>query len=187
MTRMPSARASRGLRISTARPLIRISPASFEYAPLRIFISVDFPAPFSPSRRWTAPASSVRSTPSSATTPGNTLRMPRISSTGAAAIGLYADLAGRDEGVDFVERGYAVQGAQTGAADAGGGVGGPQRLIHRLPLDEGIDEPAAKHVAGACRVDGVDAERRLLIQAVAVENHRAVLTERDAEHLIVSF
>ena len=35
---------------------------------------------------WTSPAWSVRSTPSSATTPGNALHTPRISSTGAGAL-----------------------------------------------------------------------------------------------------
>ena len=48
----------------------------------RIFISVDLPAPFSPSSTCTSPARSSRSTPSSATTPGNCLRMPRICRTG---------------------------------------------------------------------------------------------------------
>jgi hypothetical protein len=39
-------------------------------------MSVDLPAPFSPSRAWTSPLSEERSTPSLATTPGNRLVMP---------------------------------------------------------------------------------------------------------------
>src|SRR5262245_43657793 len=36
-----------------------------------IFTSVDFPAPFSPTRAWTSPASRSSETPSSACTPPN--------------------------------------------------------------------------------------------------------------------
>ena len=47
-------------------------------APLRIFMSVDLPAPFSPSSTCTSPACNSSATSSSATTPGNCLQMPRI-------------------------------------------------------------------------------------------------------------
>src|SRR5437764_8669592 len=80
---MPRRCASRGLSIWTARPSISISPASRDKAPLRIFMSVDLPAPFSPRSTWTSPGWTSRSTPSSATRPGNALRMPRIDSAGA--------------------------------------------------------------------------------------------------------
>src|SRR5687767_9271251 len=40
---------------------------------------VDLPAPFSPTRAWISPASTVRLTSSSALTPGNVLVIPRIS------------------------------------------------------------------------------------------------------------
>src|SRR5689334_18922875 len=46
-------------------------------------MSVDLPAPFSPMRVCTSPGRSVRSTPSSAFTPGNSTVMPRSSATGA--------------------------------------------------------------------------------------------------------
>src|SRR4051812_26548137 len=42
-------------------------------------MSVDFPAPFSPTRAWISPAWTVRLTLSSACTPGNVLVIPRIS------------------------------------------------------------------------------------------------------------
>src|SRR5918995_546962 len=44
-----------------------------------MFMSVDLPAPFSPSRAWTSPLATERSTPSQATTPGNRLVMSRSS------------------------------------------------------------------------------------------------------------
>src|SRR5438093_1018816 len=52
-----------------------------------IFISVDFPAPFSPSSAWTSPRLRSKSTWSLASTPGNRFVMPRSSRTGAASIG----------------------------------------------------------------------------------------------------
>ena len=66
----------------TARPSSRISPASGRYSPYRQFISVDLPAPFSPSSAWISPARTSRSTASLATTPGKILVTPRSSSTG---------------------------------------------------------------------------------------------------------
>src|SRR5436309_10366308 len=50
-----------------------------------MFISVDLPAPFSPSSAWTSPRRRSKSTRSSATTPGNRFVMPRISRTVAAS------------------------------------------------------------------------------------------------------
>src|SRR5207248_8364788 len=66
-----------------------------------------------------------------------------------------SDLARRDEVVDFLERGHAVEGAETRAAHGGGSIGGPQRLIHRLSLDERIDETATKDISGTGRIDGL--------------------------------
>src|SRR6266536_3926229 len=44
-----------------------------------MFISVDLPAPFSPTRAWISPGFRSNETPSNARTPGNRLEMPRIS------------------------------------------------------------------------------------------------------------
>ena len=44
-----------------------------------MFMSVDLPAPFSPSSAWTSPARRSKSTSSLATMPGKRLTMPRIS------------------------------------------------------------------------------------------------------------
>src|SRR5438445_319757 len=73
---MPASRALSGVARSASAPLIRTDPASLVYAPERIFMSVDLPAPFSPSSRCTSPRRTVRSTLSSATTPGNRLEIP---------------------------------------------------------------------------------------------------------------
>ena len=44
-----------------------------------MFMSVDLPAPFSPSRAWTSPVRRSKLTSSLATMPGKRLTMPRIS------------------------------------------------------------------------------------------------------------
>src|SRR4051794_21889395 len=54
-------------------------PASTGYTPVRALMSVDLPAPFSPSREWISPGRRVKSTPSSASTPGKEIEMSRIS------------------------------------------------------------------------------------------------------------
>ena len=52
------------------------------YAPDTIFISVDLPAPFSPTTAWTSPGMNWRLTSSRATTPGKRLLMFCTSSSG---------------------------------------------------------------------------------------------------------
>ncbi len=59
---IPAAIASRGERIATGLPSMRISPASAAVSPYRMRISVVLPAPFSPSRAWTSPRPTSRST-----------------------------------------------------------------------------------------------------------------------------
>ena len=67
---MPLERASLGLRIAISWPLIFTTPASGLTAPKIIFISVDLPAPFSPSTAWISPGITVSDTSLLATTPG---------------------------------------------------------------------------------------------------------------------
>src|SRR6202048_2849471 len=71
-------------------------PESAGCAPARIFISVDLPAPFSPTSACTSPAFTSNDTPSSARTPGNVFTMPDMRSNGApgAAAVTLALLAG---------------------------------------------------------------------------------------------
>src|SRR3979411_1829477 len=76
-----------------------ISPESAGCAPARIFISVDLPAPFSPTRACTSPALTSKVTPSSARTPGNVFTMSRIVSNGPGTARLLAGV-GLGEGAD---------------------------------------------------------------------------------------
>ncbi len=78
MIATPAAIDSRGLSRSYARPPTSIVPASGGYAPPRHLMSVDLPAPLWPSKAWTCPIGTVRSTPSSARTPPKDFVSPRI-------------------------------------------------------------------------------------------------------------
>ena len=49
--------------MSTFLPSTNISPLSLANTPDKIFIRVDLPAPFSPTRAWISPSPTVKSTP----------------------------------------------------------------------------------------------------------------------------
>src|SRR5882757_5481639 len=66
---IPAARASRTDRKRVSRPSSTRLPENSACTPAMIFISVLFPAPFSPTRPWISPAESAKSTPRSASTP----------------------------------------------------------------------------------------------------------------------
>src|SRR5258706_10954103 len=66
---IPAARASRTDRKRVSRPSSAKRPENSACTPAMIFISVLFPAPFSPTRPWISPAESTKSTPRSASTP----------------------------------------------------------------------------------------------------------------------
>jgi hypothetical protein len=66
MSAMPRRRASCGESGVYGAPPISIVPASGRTTPASTFISVLFPAPFSPSSAWTSPYRTSRSTPPSA-------------------------------------------------------------------------------------------------------------------------
>src|SRR5262249_43616895 len=61
-------------------------PLSGRCAPASTLMSVLLPAPFSPTRARTSPACSVRSTPRSASTPGNDLLIPSMCSSGVESL-----------------------------------------------------------------------------------------------------
>ena len=65
---MPRSRASRGEANRTGSPSTRNSPRSCWCTPARILISVDFPAPLSPSTQVTSPALTTVDTSRSAIT-----------------------------------------------------------------------------------------------------------------------
>src|SRR5882724_627900 len=73
MMPMPRSCAARGLGMSTSRPSMRISPSSFWYTPASTFMRVDLPAPFSPIRACTSPATRSNRQSSRARTPGKVL------------------------------------------------------------------------------------------------------------------
>lgn len=83
---IPARSAACGEANVVGLPSHTTSPSSGRCAPASTLISVDFPAPFCPSRQCTSPASTSRSTPSRARTPGNCLTMPRIASSGSAIV-----------------------------------------------------------------------------------------------------
>src|ERR1041384_5311718 len=78
---MPRSSASRGESNTTGAPSTRYVPRVGWCTPARILISVDLPAPLSPSRQWTSPRTRRRSTSASATTLPNDFVTPSSSST----------------------------------------------------------------------------------------------------------
>ena len=77
----PACWACTGWLNDTVRPCSSTVPSSAWCTPARIFISVDLPAPFSPTRPWTWPARSSRSTSSSTVCPTKRFVRPRALST----------------------------------------------------------------------------------------------------------
>src|SRR5688572_12978500 len=75
----PAARAASGPEGLYGAPSRTMSPASGECAPESTFMSVLFPAPFSPMRACTSPRRTSRSTPRSAAVGPKLFRTPRIS------------------------------------------------------------------------------------------------------------
>src|SRR5579863_3548794 len=82
---MPFSRASRGLEKRTGSPSTSTSPFVGVSTPVRILMTVDFPAPFSPSRQNTSPERSLSDRLEIATTPTNRF-VTFLSSTIGAAI-----------------------------------------------------------------------------------------------------
>src|SRR5215213_3641685 len=87
---MPRRMAAWGLGSRTSSPCQLMVPLSGWWAPARTLMRVDLPAPFWPSRAWTSPARTSRSTPSRARTPGNSLTMPVIASSPSPVLGVVA-------------------------------------------------------------------------------------------------
>src|SRR5664280_862242 len=78
---IPASIASLVLANATRCPSNVISPSSKEYKPNRHFISVDLPAPFSPTSACTVPGRTFKLTPSRAFTPLKALEILDISRT----------------------------------------------------------------------------------------------------------
>src|SRR5580704_17369159 len=73
---MPASRAFDGELNTTFLPAISMDPSSCACTPLSILMSVDFPAPFSPSSACTSPGSTSKLTPRKARTPPKLLATP---------------------------------------------------------------------------------------------------------------
>src|SRR5450830_140275 len=97
MTLMPMSRRARTLVWLTSSPLTKIWPESWRCAAVRILMSVDFPAPFSPTRQCTSPGRRSKLTSSSATVPSNRFVRPtalrRSGAFGATAGGTVTGLS----------------------------------------------------------------------------------------------
>src|SRR5215475_3350886 len=85
---MPAARASRAERKRVSFPSRSKRPENSGCTPAMIFISVLFPAPFSPTRPWISPGRSAKSTPRSASTPPKVLLIPLSSRMGEEPSGM---------------------------------------------------------------------------------------------------
>ena len=83
---IPSSSASRGDANSRGLPSNRYSPSSGRYTPDRVLMSVDFPAPLSPSRQVTCPASHVMETSFSAMTLPKYFEISRTSRSAVAFV-----------------------------------------------------------------------------------------------------
>src|SRR4051794_22401937 len=171
---MPSFKAAMGLGRLTGVPCQSTWPSSGWCAPESTLIRVDLPAPFCPSTQWTSPARTSRSMPSSARTPGNSLTMPRICSSGASMrpprgcggppptwrpgavrdLGSGGDSGGAEDGVGDEPRGADDAGgvAQFGQDD--GQVAGRQRQRPAVDDAAGLRPPRGGEPRGAPPPDG---------------------------------
>ena len=82
----PAAIASAGEENDISCPPRRTAPSSGRYTPARQFMSVVFPAPFSPRTACTVPGRTVRFAPELAITPGNRFQMPSSSTAGTVTL-----------------------------------------------------------------------------------------------------
>ena len=81
----PCASASAMDAKATGAPLTRMAPVPGRTCPARIFSSVDFPAPFSPTSAWTSPGATLKSMSCSTRTGPNDFDIPFAAKTGSPA------------------------------------------------------------------------------------------------------
>src|SRR5580692_8457836 len=142
---MPAAIASRGEPNLAGLPSSRMSPSSGWVSPYRTFISVVFPAPFSPSRAWTWPGATDRLIPSFAASRPYLLVMPLSSSSTYVrprldgALGRRRDGPALDAGLDRLELGLERGGNRAGEV--------VERREHRAAVLQRADVGAARERA----------------------------------------
>src|SRR3954452_18177181 len=181
---IPRSIAARGESIVTGSPRTTTRPSSGPQSPYRIDISVDLPAPFSPSRAWTSPTRRSKSTPSLATIRPKRFVIPRSSSAAStpcrrppglrrAADGVRrGDLAGRELLLDRVDLGLVLRAGLADLADPDAVVrDGAERvrpalvlvLLDRQDLLEhghvALLQRAREHLRAEVGLIGVDADR----------------------------
>src|SRR6185503_12347761 len=195
---MPTLRASAGEAKRTATPSTRTSPPSGSTAPARIFMSVDLPAPFSPTTAWTMPGAMARSTPPRAWITPYALRRSTTSTAGGGVgidgwvIAKLVDplLGFVGDGLDLrrpvgdlpVDERLVVLARLLGRGRqrfelAEGQRRQVERLLHAVgghDLGAGIEEPALREVDGRGLADGVGQD---LHRQVALHERR--LAEAD--------
>src|SRR5690606_7486435 len=187
-----------GLSMRTGSARRRMRPSSGRSAPVRIFISVLFPAPFSPTSAWISPRPTSNVTSSSAFTPGNDLEMcsmrRKLWSAGMWAPGFLRGRAGRSTRPCPAAHSYGLFDVVGGdqfqinrdvclhalAVEIGDGGLDAQFTHQRGLLRDGRREAAIPH----CRyrvVDGVEADERDLPSAAC----RLSGLDRTEDHLVV--
>src|SRR5215208_1597346 len=93
---MPRRCASAGEERRISSPARWMAPSSGGNTPVTIWMSVDLPAPFSPTSAWISPGRTVRSTPSRATTPPNRLRSPATARSASLPTFAGSDMLGQE-------------------------------------------------------------------------------------------
>src|SRR5215218_7529091 len=137
---IPARIASAGLDSVIGEPSTSMVPSSGRCTPYRIFISVDLPAPFSPTSACTVPRRTVMLTSWLATTPGKRLVIP-LSRTAGAAVWT--------SGAVLTELLVTAAGARrAGEAGRGAGRSGATLPRHPGPASRplGRDLPVSGHI-----------------------------------------
>src|SRR3954447_23755588 len=137
---MPSLLASVGPWIATGSPSNSTSPAPIGWVPATHLISVDLPAPLSPTSAVTSPARTVKSTPCSTCTGPKCLSTPRscrigsVTTTPPGRSGCAAGITGRASA--------EIDGLLLDAERPAGGLRGGHahlRGLHLALVDHGLD------------------------------------------------
>src|SRR4051812_16694876 len=184
---MPAPIASAGEENDSSRPSTSIVPESGFWTPYRIFISVDLPAPFSPTRACTVPRRTVTLTWSFAMTPGNRLPMSvrRTAMSWASLVSL--------TNPPVADGAWAGPGSNATASAPGPGSG--RCLLARRDLDGAVDDlllvvvQLGLDVVDLATARGVvdaallEVERHRPGQRVAVDDRLDEVVDRDVDVL----
>src|SRR5882724_13605148 len=164
---MPATCASCGLRRCASCPAMRMDPASRGYTPLRIFISVLLPAPFSPTSACTSPGHAVKSTFWSTGVPPKDFEIPVISSSGSGIDLLQVLLDRRTE--QLLNRGLLhIRGGHHGGA----GIDAPLRRLAVQLIDQRLHR-------GVTHAERILHHQRIQIAGLHVLDHRGRAVEPD--------